>query len=46
MNRLSCIGISTLLLSVSVASLSAGADAPYQAFIDKPDADTAFQYIH
>lgn len=46
MNRLSSIGISTLLLSMSAIALSSSADDPYQAFIAKPDANTAFQYIH
>lgn len=47
-NVRSVISMSRLavLAGVSVLSVTAGADEAYQDFLEKPDADTAFQYIH
>jgi len=46
MNGLNGVVISALMVAVSTISLSAVADDPYQAFIEQPNADSAFEYIH
>ena len=46
MIRLIKASVSALVLGITVISAPVLADDPYQAFIDKPDATTAFKYMH
>ena len=46
MNNFNNVGITVLVISISATTFIARAADPYQAFIDKPDADTAFAYMH
>lgn len=46
MNRLITININALMVAAMFISGSAHTEEPYQAFINKPNADSAFKYIH
>ena len=46
MSRLIKASVSALVLSITGISVSALANDPYQAFIDKPTAATAIKYMH
>jgi mono/diheme cytochrome c family protein len=46
MIRLIKASVSALVLGITFISAPVLADDPYQAFIDKPDATTAFKYMH
>lgn len=46
MSRLIKASVSALMVGIAFISVSASANDPYQAFIDKPDAATAFKYMH
>jgi hypothetical protein len=46
MNTLSKVSIFVVMTCISNITLSADSSDPYQTFIDNPNADTAFKYLH
>lgn len=46
MNILTKLSIATVTLGLSSMAISADGKDPYKAFIDQPNADTAFKYVH